>query len=109
MDMSTFWSKVSQITLTDVNARFPAAAQTLASYKNVKEAQFAFSVIPNLGPGGATTDEDEADLDERDPDQDITDADGPSLGGDTALMAYFPEIDELFTYREGTGWVLWNY
>jgi hypothetical protein len=65
-------------------------------------------VIPNIEPAGCTSDEDEADLAARDPNEEISNPDGPSLSGERHLEIYFESIDELYHWN-GEMWVLWNY
>lgn len=108
MYMGDFWGTVvNRLTSDQVQAQYPEALAAGTEH-DLASAEFAYDVIPNLGPGGATSDEDEEDLAERDPDEEITDADGPSLSGDKALMAYREDVDELYTWNDGT-WLLWNY
>ena len=91
---------------------FPEAARQARSWLDDGEGpgpEYAFAVIPNISPGGATTEADTRDLDRRDPHCRITDADGPSIGSDPRPMAYIAAIDELYTWDPVDGWVLWNY
>lgn len=107
--MRTFWASVPEadkLLPNDVVLRFPNAEETEAF--DPQQAEYAFSALPNLGPGGPTSEQDEADLEERDPNEEVTDPDGPTLAGDMALMAYVPGSDELYTYKDGR-WLLWNY
>jgi hypothetical protein len=117
MDMTTFWSKIpatDKLTTDQVkeNQAAWASAQRFLVEDDLDTTglEWAKTVFPNIGPGGPTSDEDEADLDVRDPTGDeIMNADGPSLGGVVALMAYLPKIDELFIWNDADGWILWNY
>jgi hypothetical protein len=116
MEMTTFWGKtVNRLTLENVSKQHPEAYEDLRLLEAFEDykPQLAFDVLPNLGPRGAFSDEDQADLDKRDPNQEITDADGPTLTGQTDLIAYFPEIDELYVWFNPQGqvgsWILWNY
>lgn len=108
MYMGEFWDTVvNTLTAAQVQKQHPDAFAAGDDY-DLSTAEFAYDVIPNLGPGGASSDEDEADLAERDPDEEITDADGPSISGDEALMAYREDVDELYHWN-GHIWLLWNY
>ena len=113
MDMSTFWSTVGpKLNISQLGVKYPGAVPAMeAEDMDPEAAEFAYDVIPNIGPGGATTDEDQVDLDERDPDQEIVEPDGPSLSGQQELMAYFSNIDELWCWKPGDDghWSLWNY
>lgn len=111
MDMSIYWDQVvGKIKFSELpaEARSPdALEQVTDSGRLPASTEFAHDVIPNIGPGGPTSEEDEEDLAERDPDQEIQDADGPSLSGDRAYMMYFAGDDELFVW-DGE-WRMWNY
>lgn len=117
MEMTTFWNKtVNRLTLTSVRQQYPDAYKDLRELEAFEDdkPKFAFDVVPNIDPAGAYSKEDQEDLDKRDPDQEISDPDGPSLSGITSLMAYFPEIDELYLWEQSElmpvgNWVLWNY
>lgn len=114
MFMGDYWQCVmSKLSVGQVKTQFPEAFKALKKDDVPSGGEFAYDVIPNMGPGGPTSDEDEADLSERDPDEEIGDADGPSLSGDKALMVYNSEIDELWVWNEGGGapgeWMMWNY
>lgn len=106
--MTTFWSTIAhKLTHDEAMTKY---SEQLSLLEDAENAEFSFGSVPNLGPGGATSDEDEEDLAERDPDEEIDVADGPTLGDEKALMAYFPEVDELFLFSEEENeWVLWNY
>ena len=112
MNMETFWSTIplhSHLTLQQLKTQYPEAVKKAEDEGwNFANVQFALSGIPNLGPSGATSDQDEADLAERDPDEEIMDADGPTLDGTIMLMAYNGSVDELYTWQTDT-WYLWNY
>jgi len=117
MNMETFWSKVPRadklkLDYAQAVAQFPSAfaAADRDEDFNVEACELAHTVIPNIGPGGATTEEDEVDLAQRDPNEEIADADGPSVTGQVAFMAYNAEVDELWLwYPDDNRWRLWNY
>lgn len=114
MNMTDFWevthSQMSEPELRQTHPQAFAAFDADDAKQEITDWEFAFAGIPNIEPSGATTQADEEDLDERDPDQEITDPDGPSLGGEIALMAYSAQIDELFVWdSEDSKWHLWNY
>jgi len=112
MDMTAFWATVPPQDKLAVGQlkNSPSLAAARQDFLGDAPTEFASTVIPNIGPSGATTDDDEEDLAERDPDQEITDADGPSVSGDKALMAYQPSIDALYLwYPDDKTWRMWNY
>jgi hypothetical protein len=115
MDMTTFWSTVPRAdrrTAGRLAHRAYSVSLVAAKQDFLDDAptEFAFTVIPNIGPGGATSEADEEDLAERDPDQEIVDADGPSVSGDKAMMAYQPSLDALYLWYPGDkAWRMWNY
>ena len=113
MEMETFWSTVPQadhLSHKQVQSDYPeayAAAKEEFLDFDYSKIEFAFSVIPNCGPGGPTTDADEAAMDAAGIDD--CQSDGPSLGGDMVLMFYNHGTDELFHFAEDGGWICWNY
>jgi hypothetical protein len=111
MIMSGFWLRVNdtdRLTPTQMSASHSDAMTSAMAELNdrgigIANAEFAFSVIPSLGPGGYTTEEDQ-DAAGNDEDGDP----GPSTCGDKALMYYVEGIDELALWTDGR-WIVWNY
>ena len=110
--MSGYWAMVTnKIPLKSMQTEyFHVLALLGEAGVDYAAVEFAHDVIPNMGPGGPTSEEDESDLAQRDPDGDLEDADGPSLGGEQALMAYAADTDELWVWHSDERcWLLWNY
>lgn len=115
MYMGDFWNSVSILTPGQVQKQFPRALNA-TPYSDTLTGEFAFDVIPNLGPGGYISDED-AELNYEDPESEDYEGDSgfmsteeilPSVTGRRSLMYYIEDIDELYTW-DNDKWTLWNY
>lgn len=101
-----------KLTFDQLRTQNPIAAG--ASVADDINGTFAIAVIPAFGPGGPTTDADEEAFGSHDDDDDWEYGGAPSVSGETALICYNEEADELhvFHHAEGTQpdrWILWNY
>ncbi len=124
MQMGGYWDLVvNKLTPDQVRQQYPGAIEAFErehsndpSYGfDVDEVEFAYDVIPNLGPGGATSDEDDEDM-YAEPDDQIdagpmsSDEVGMTVTGQKDLMFYNADIDELYMWQpQSDRWVLWNY
>lgn len=114
MDMAGFWSQVvSRITPAQLRAQNEAAFLQ-AQEEWGGRAEYAVDVIPCCGPGGLVSDADEleyGDGSDTDDDDDYVQS-NPSVTGETSLMAYRSDVDELYMWKDDDGrprWLLWNY
>lgn len=111
MYMGTFWNYVNQkLTLDQMRSAHPTAVAALDDITDSPEnLAFAEDVLPSLGPSGAYSDEDEA---EHDDDDDWESDIHPTITGETGLMFYDVDNDELYVWNAVAGdgnWTLWNY
>lgn len=110
MDMSKFWSETVATGNTVPVAEFVKLhKKELVSLKDeygTEGLQLGDGPLPAFGPGGPTSDED----DEFFPNDEDAESPSQTVSGVSGLMAYYPEVDELYVWNEEEGeWALWNY
>jgi len=114
MDMASYWDYITTVSRQQLLADHPEAGAGLDALEmdltSVDGAEYAFAVIPSLGPGGGTSDEDDADMDSREEDgEDPTEDIVPSVTGEQAPMAYFADSDSLYVMGTDGVFRCWNY
>lgn len=106
MDMSPFWNQViGKLSPAQVASKHPEAFAAAQDVVSGMQKEWAYDVIPAIGPSGCTSPEDE----EAYGDDEDGEVDMPSLSGDTSLMMYVPDIDQLYLWNDSKSWICWNY
>jgi hypothetical protein len=125
MNCRPFWNKVpdtDKLSLSKAQTLYPEQIKTWLEREEIEPGDedeqdefnklaIAYTVEPNLGPAGLTTDADEESFADYPEDEDIPDEMiGPSLSGDKSLMIYKGFADELYLWNNRENdWIMWNY